>query len=160
MSALHRILATPISTGLPTANDPWAFPFRLSEPFIARELMVFNGSAAGGNFDLGIYDSSWARLVSTGSTAGSGNSLWQIVNVADTDLAPGVTYYLVLARDNATANRQRSFSGSLTISQNALAGVFDSTTDAFPLPNPLTNMVLAATITQIPIMAISGRVLF
>lgn len=149
-----------ISTGLPAANDPYAFPFRMSEPVTVRELMVYNGSSAGGNVDMGIYNTSWARLVSAGTTGGTGNSLWQIMNVTDTPLEENRTYYLVLVRDNATANRQRSFSGSLTVSQNALAGVQDSTTDAFPLPDPLTNMALAAAITQIPVMGFSCRVLF
>ncbi len=153
-------LASPgvISTGLPAANDPWAFPFRVNTAVEVRELLVANGSAAGGNVDMGIYTSAFVRLVSAGSTLGSGNSQLQILPIADTVIQPNVTYYLVLARDNNTANRQRSFSGSLTAGQNTLAGVFDSTTDAFPLPDPLTNMVAAATITQIPFMGFACRV--
>lgn len=151
---------SPISTGLPAANDPWAFPFRLGQGVFLREFLIFNGSAAGGNVDMGVYTSAFARLISTGSVAGSGNSAWQVMDVTDTELLPNVTYYLVMARDNATANRQRSFSGSLSAGQNALAGVQDSTTDAFPLPDPLTNMGAAATITQIPIMGFSCRTVF
>lgn len=160
MSAHPRIVASAISTGLPAANDPYAFPFRLSECVFVNEFLLANGSAAGGNFDMGIYTSAWARVVSTGSTAATLNNLFEIVNVTDTKLNPGVVYYLVLVRDNATANRQRSFSGSLTTAQNALAGTQDSTTDAFPLPDPLTNMALAAAITQIPIMGFSCRSIF
>lgn len=153
-------LGSPISTGLPAANDPWALPFRLSQGMVVTELLTWSGSAGGGNVDLGIYTSAWARLVSAGSTAASASNAIQVINVTDTDLSPGVLYYLVLARDNATANRQRSWGGSLTVSQNTLAGVFDSATDAFPLPNPLTNMALAATITQIPVMGMAGRAIF
>lgn len=160
VSGLVAALPSPISTGLPSANDPWAFPFRLSETVTLLELLVMNGSAAGGNFDMGVYDSAFAAVVRAGSTAGSGNSAWQVVNVTDTVLLGGKLYYLVLVRDNATANRQRSFSGALTAGQNALAGTFDSATDAFPLPDPLTNMAAAATITQIPVMGFTCKAAF
>lgn len=159
MFAITR-LGSPISTGLPSANDPWAFPFRLSQGMVVTELLTWSGSSGGGNVDLGIYTSSWVRLVSAGSTAASASNTIQVINVTDTALSPSVKYYLVLARDNATANRQRSWGGALTVSQNQLAGVFDSTTNAFPLPDPLTDMALAATITQIPVMGMAGRAIF
>lgn len=142
--AFAHLNRTPSSAAWHAANDPIAFPFRLSEGATVDQLCTCNGTAAGGNFDIGIYNAAWARLVSTGSTAGSGNSVWQFVDVTNTPLAANTLYYLVLVRDNITANRQRSSGAGGQAVAFALAGVQDSTTDAFPLPDPLTNMAAAS----------------
>ena len=141
-----------------SANDPAAFPFALSEGVIVEQIGWLNGAAAGNNFDLGIYDTSFNRIVSTGSTGGTGNSVWQWANITDTALAPG-RYYLAMAIDGVTANRINNY---VAITGGALqfAGVLDSATDAFPLPNPLTNMAEAATITRIPVIAMATRTPF
>lgn len=141
-------------------NDPVAVPFRLSQAAIVDQLGWCNGSAAGGNFDLGVYDSAWARLVSTGSTASASNNVWQFVDVAATSLLPNVTYYLAMSSNNTTANRLRYHTLGNTIPAAALIGVFDSSTDAFPLPNPLTNMAAATVNSFIPVTAIALRAPF
>lgn len=143
-----------------SANDPIALAFRLSEVAIAVELGWLNGSAAGGGVDVGIYDASWVRLVSTGAQTGSGNNAWQFVNVTDTTLLPGKRYYLAMARDNITANRVRILGCGQNANSVALGGGFDSATDAYPLPNPLTNMAAAATTTTVPVMALALRAPF
>jgi len=143
-----------------SANDPVAIPFRLSAVAIVDQLGICHGSAAGGNFDVGVYDAAWTRLVSTGSTLATGNNLWQFVNVTDTALNANVLYYLVGARDNVTANRQRSYGISGTVGGCVLCGMQDSATDAFPLPNPLTNMAAAATVAVAPLMAVAFRAPF
>lgn len=145
--------ATFVSGAWASANDPVAIPFVLSQAGVVTQLGWVNGSSAGGNVDVGVYSSSWVRLISTGSTAGSGNSAWQFVDVADTALPPG-RYYLVMARDNTTANRVSSYASLVSAPLLALAGVQDTTTNSFPLPNPLTNMAEAATFTRIPICGI------
>lgn len=135
-----------------SANDPLALPFRLNEGVVVTRLGWLNGSTiTSSNFDLGIYSTAWARLVSTGSTARSGGSAWQWVDIADTPLAPG-DYYLVGVGDTNTTGRP---GGVTTVAAPSLAllGAQDSTTDAFPLPNPLTNMAAAATFTIIPWLA-------
>lgn len=146
-----------ISTTWFSANDPVAIPFRLSSGATVDQLGICHGSAAGNNFDVGVYDAAWARLVSTGSTLATGNNLWQFVNVADTALSANVLYYLVAARDNVTANRQRSYGISGTAGGMALCGAQDSATDAFPLPNPLTNMAANATGTVCPLIAVAMK---
>ena len=149
-----------VSTTWPSANDPVAIPFRLSADAVVDQLGICHGSAAGGNFDLGVYDSAWVRLVSTGSTGAVTNNTWQWVNVTDTPLVALKTYYLVGARDNVTANRQRAFGVSGTAAGCALVGMQDSATDAFPLPNPLTNMAAAAVAAVCPLMAVALRAPF
>lgn len=143
-----------------SANDPVAFPFALQAAATVIQMGWMNGSSAGDNADLGIYDASWNRLVSTGSTVCSGASVWQFVNVTDT-LLPLGRYYLAFARDTTTANRTMSWApAASSATLTAFAGGYDSATDAFPLPNPLTNMAAAATCTQIPIMAFLTRTPF
>lgn len=152
--------ASVVSTTWPSASDPVAIPFRLSAAAVVDQLGICHGNAAGGNFDLGIYDSAWARLVSTGSTAAVTNNIWQFVDVADTALAALKTYYLVGSRDNVTANRQRAFGVSGTAAGCALVGMQDSATNAFPLPNPLTNMAAASVAAVCPLMAVAMRAPF
>lgn len=141
-----------------SANDPLAIPFALTQDTIVTQLAFQNGSAAGGNMDMGIYDLSWNRLVSMGSTACVTNNAMQYVNVTDTFLAPG-RYYVVMVRDNVTANRGYFFPAPSGANFMSFLGVQDSATDAFPLPNPLTNMAAAATMTRIPQFQIATRTL-
>lgn len=137
-----------------SANDPLAVGFVLREAATIQRLGTINGSAAGDNWDVGVYDLSWNRLISTGSTTGVGNSAAQYVDVTDTPLMPG-RYWAVMARDTITANRQMFAStGTTTIPPLEMCGIFDSATDAFPLPNPLTNMALVTVATRIPIFLI------
>lgn len=137
------------STNAPwfSANDPAAYPFRLGEAAVVTHLGWLNGSAAGGNVDIGVYSTSWVRLVSAGSTGGSGNSAWQWVNVTDTALPAG-QYYLVMSRDNTTANRCFRWANTQSDAMLAMLGTYSSATDAFPLPDPLTNMALTTTVTN------------
>lgn len=146
----------PTSGTWPSINDPVAIPFCLPYGGVVTELATENGSAAGGNVDIGIYDTSFARLVSTGSQASVGSSIWQWFNVTDTALPPG-RYYLAMSRDDVTANRQRFLNMGASAPVAAFCGVLDSATDAFPLPNPLTNMAAAATFTRAPMFAIGFR---
>lgn len=139
----------------PAANDPVAVPFALSETTLVTQLGLMNGSAAGGNFDVGIYDLNWARIVSAGSTAAVTNNVVQFANTTDTVLAPG-RYYYVMVRDNATANRGYGYAPNAT-SIMAICGLQDSTTDAFPLPDPLTNMAAAASFARLPYFQIQTR---
>lgn len=128
-----------------TANDPVAYGFALREAAVVTKLGWVNGSAAGGGVDLGIYDLAWNRLISTGAQTGAGNGVWQWIDVTDTALAAG-RYWLAHSRDNTTANRALRYSQGQLLSVLQIAGVQDSATDAYPLPNPLTNMALATVV--------------
>lgn len=139
-----------------SVNDPIAIPFYLNEPVTVLQLGWDNGTAPGDNVDVGIYDTSWNRLVSTGSTAtGAATSTPAFADVTDTTLARG-WYYIAMSRDSVTANRL----GNIAVNSNPLlklCGVQDSATNAFPLPDPLTNMAAAATAIHIPGMYIALR---
>lgn len=138
-----------------SANDPSALAFTLPYGGVVQQLGWQNGTAAGGNHDIGVYDLSWNRLVSSGSTAGSGNSVWQWVNVTDTALAPG-RYYLAIARDNTTFNRVMYYIHAQQAYVMDFMGAFGTATDSFPLPNPLSGMG-ASILTLVPVIAIAFR---
>lgn len=139
-----------------SANDPVAYPFVLREAMIVQKLGWVNGSSAGGGVDVGIYSQAWARLVSTGAQTGSGNTAWQWIDVTDTPLAAG-RYYLVCSRDNVTANRAHRWGNAMGAPLLSLHGVQDSATDAYPLPDPLTNMAAAATFTKVYVLGIQAQ---
>lgn len=141
----------------PSANKPVAIPFYLWQPKTVYQLGWLNGSGTmTDSVDIGIYDSSWVRKVSAGSTALSGASSLQFVNVTDTPLTAPAKYYLVMSCNGTTANQLNVITGTVT-QMLVLAGCFDSATNAFPLPDPLTNMVAAATFVSIPNMYIAFR---
>lgn len=138
------------------ANDPFAIPFTLPHGGVVKQLGWLNGSSAGGQHDIGVYDTAFNRLVSAGSTTGTGNNAWQWVNVTDTALKPG-RYYLAIVRDNTTVSRVVYYVTQQNDYVVQFCGGLSSTTDAVPLPNPLTNMVASA-LTLVPVMAIAmGR---
>jgi hypothetical protein len=150
------------STLWPSANKPIAVPFRVFTGMTIFQLGWQNGSGTmTDSFDIGVYDPSWNRKVSGGGTARSGVSAVQWVDVTDTFLQAG-KYYLVGAGNGITAGQFVDYlSGSgWTAVANAALGFFDSATNAYPLPNPLTNMVACATFTAVPLMFMAGRVPF
>lgn len=140
-----------------SANDPVAIPFRTSEGLVVAALGWKNGSSATtDSCDLGVYDVSWNRKVSTGGTARSGSSAWQWTDVTDTPLAAG-EYYLVMSNNGTTVNNCAFINSLSSAPFMAYMGCQDSATDAYPLPDPLTNMAAAATFTRIPAVALATR---
>ena len=150
-------LGTTTATGAwGTAQGCVAVPFRAQEGMIVKQLGWFNGSAAGDNHDIGIYTDAFAKVVSSGSTVGSGSTLWQWVDVTDTPLTPGAFYYIVKAIDATTANRTRSINFA-NANLLDLCGVKTSTADNFPLPDPLVSMGSPSGFSAFPLTAIACR---
>lgn len=137
----------------PAANRAIYIPFQVYGPLVAYKLSVFNGATVSGNIDIGIYDGPGNRLVSAGSTAMSGGSVLQSVDITDTTLYPG-NYYMALAVDNTTATFIR-LTGSVLQFFGA-AGVYSQST-AFALPATAT--FAACLNAYVPIIVIHTRVL-
>jgi hypothetical protein len=160
-----NLVASTASTGStlwPSANKPIAIPFRVFIGMTVYQLGWINGSGTmTDSFDIGVYDASWARKVAGGGTARSGVSTIQWVDVTDTFLQVG-KYYLVGSANGVTAGQFTDYmsASGWTAAANATLGFFDSATNAYPLPDPLTNMVACATFTAIPMMQIAARVPF
>lgn len=86
----------------PAANDAIYVPIRVREVCTVYRMSCGTGTATTGNFDLGLYDWSGNRLVSTGSTAKTTASAERLVDVTDTTILPG-RYYLAMAVDTNAA---------------------------------------------------------
>src|SRR5690349_17282906 len=80
IGGLARSMAVAIasSTAWPSANLAIYTPVLVYQPVTIAKMAVNNGSAVSGNIDVGIYDATWARRVSAGSTAQAGTSAIQI----------------------------------------------------------------------------------
>lgn len=140
----------PGSNTYPSANLAIYVPFRLTRPFIATAIILFNGGTASGNIDLGIYGKDGVKLVSTGSVAQSGTSQIQSVSITPTELGVGL-FYMAVAMDNATGTIYRvGVNGPVP----SILGMAEQAS-AFTLPASAT----FATSTQgvIPMMGITGR---
>lgn len=156
LSGIHRIRRRSISATWNSVNDPFAMQFDLPYGAVVDQLGWWNGSAAGGGVDCGIYDLSWNRLVSVGGATAVGNSLWEFVEVTDTPLAPG-RYYLACSRDNVTANRITVSDITQDTLAMRLVGALSSTTDSYPLPDPLVGMGVNTLFDRIPLLAFTTK---
>lgn len=143
------------STAWPSAERAIAIPFR-TNGMVVDQLGWVNGSGAGSNHDIGIYRSDFTRVVSSGTTVGAGNSLWQFVDVTDTPLGPGL-YYLVKAVDATTASRVNLIQHTASSPLLDLMGVKDSSSDNFVLPDPLVGMGTPSVFTRLPSLGIVAR---
>lgn len=93
------------SVGTVTANQMHAIPFVIEAPTTFYKGFWVNGSSVGNNSEVGIYDASYNKIVTTGSVANSGASTAQAAALsATTRLSPGL-YYMVHASDATASNR-------------------------------------------------------
>jgi hypothetical protein len=88
----------------PAANIGIFVPFVVNEPTTFTKLFWVNGTAAGDNWDVGLFDEAGTLLVSAGTTVGVGNSTLQAVDVTDTTLDRG-RWYMGICHSTTTANR-------------------------------------------------------
>lgn len=89
------------------ANTLLAFPFMLEVQTTVYKGFAVTGSAAnaGTNFEVGILDSAFNKIVSSGSVSQGGtNSVPVVADLTDTTLPPGL-YYAAMSCDNTTTNR-------------------------------------------------------
>lgn len=89
------------------ANALLAFPFVLERDTTFYKGFWVNGSAAGGNSEVGIWDESYNKLVTTGSVVGSGNSVPQAAAFAAgaTPRLPPGRYYAGMAHSATTTGQ-------------------------------------------------------
>lgn len=105
--------ATGTSPWSDAANSLIAFPFVIDVDTTFYKGFWVNGSAAGSNGEVGIWDASYNKIVTTGSVAGSGNSVPQssaFASSATPKLPPGL-YYAGMAWNATTTNRLCRFGG-------------------------------------------------
>lgn len=134
----------------PLANVAIYVPVTIPEPVTITKMFWYNNSAGVQNVDVGIYDESGTRRVSSGSTAQSGSQVAQVVDVTDTVLERG-RYYLAMSCSGTAAS---AFGGVVPA-----AGLLQSLgvvreTSALPLPATATFVV--TTHAAAPIMGAQG----
>lgn len=83
-------------------NQAYFYPFRLDVGATAMKLYYITGPTQNGNVDMGIYDSQFNAVITSGSTAqGAANTL-NALDITDTSLPPG-NYWVAFASNSATA---------------------------------------------------------
>jgi hypothetical protein len=103
-SGTQNVAATFALAGAwPTSDLAIYVPVRVKRRVVVVKLHVGTGSASG-NLDVGVYNESGTRLVSSGTTAQASSG--QTVDVTDTTIGPGL-YYLALVADNTTGTFNR-----------------------------------------------------
>lgn len=135
-----------------TANQMNGYPVVVTRGITIRKLYSANGATASGNIDVGVYDESYNKVISSGSTAQAGAGALQEFDVADTPISAGL-YYVVFALDNATGTVYRSESIS-TPFHNLLGGIRQSS--AFALPATLAPTAVPS---SVPFIGFSTRTL-
>lgn len=128
-------LGAPTLTGMawPSANLAIFIPIRLALPVVVYKLVIGAGTTAAGNFDVGIYDASGNRLVSSGATA-KGAATAHVLNITDTLIGPGL-YYLAMAADGTNNYMMLVPSGTspVPVQKMRLSGIMGMAT-AYVLP--------------------------
>ena len=134
----------------PAANLALYFPFYIPRSLAVTTLFIATGTGAA-NLDIGIYDESGTRVVSTGSTAKVTSSVQQIT-ISETIIGPGLMY-LAMASDSGTPS---TFGRVQCTSVPALrmAGPAQQAS-AFPLPAAATFAAIANN--YIPVCGLTGR---
>lgn len=127
-----------------TANLALYIPIHLPFPYELRRMFWVNGSAAGGNWDIGIYNSDGKRLYSAGSTAGSGNSIPQYVTLGTPIILKPDNYYLGINHSAVTANQ--IITSTTTAPTARLAGLLQEALGSVALPASMTGVAVTTTI--------------
>lgn len=137
------------------AEDPVAMPFAISDPIVITQFGVQIGTAPGGTFDVGVYSSQLMKVVTTGARSNTAGSSVQWEDVTDTVLPRG-RYYLVFNR-SANTSQQYIWTTSFSAAYMAWVGMVESSTNQYPLPAVLTNMVPCTNYTRIPMCMIATK---
>jgi hypothetical protein len=142
-----RMIAQDLRTvnPMPAANQAQFVAVELSQGLTVSRAFWFIGSRniAGTNADAGIYSFDGTRLVSTGSTAMSGNNVVQSASIAATYLPVG-RYWLALALSDVTT--------TIRIASGGRGFPVQSMASALPLPAKAT---LSQISTHVPLVGFS-----
>jgi hypothetical protein len=138
------------SAAWPMANRALYIPFELDRPMRVTQMYAMNGSAAGGNMDVGIYTADGTRLVSNGSVAQTGTTVLQIFNITDTYLDCGA-FWMALALSSVAGTMYRLTHGAAN-DWLVWGGLQQDT--AFPLP--ATAALAVNTTAYLPLFGLTG----
>lgn len=129
--------ASGVSPWSSTANLLLAFPFVLDIATPIYKMFNIGGSAASGNFEVGILDDAFNKIVSSGSVANTNASAPNIVDTTDVVLPPGL-YYGAASCDVTTTNRWFRWSASTSAFWQAAGCWQQASAGPGSFPNPAT----------------------
>lgn len=144
---------TPGSQVWTAVNRALYIPLYIDRPGIVTKFWTYNGTTAAGNIDIGLYNRSYTRLSSKGSTAQAGTSVIQEFDVTDFAIGPGV-YFLGLAASLTTTT---FFMHASSVA--AYFGGMGVTMEASALPLPATATPVQNVVINLPVAGISFRTL-
>lgn len=137
-----------VATAWPAANTAIFMPIIVQRPVTFTQIAFFVQTSSG-NYDVGIYDDSMSRIVSSGSTALAGSAVILVNNITDTPVVPGY-YWMAMALSSTTA---RVRVATPAIGMSRATGVL-SQASALPLPATATPVAIpAASASAIPLLA-------
>lgn len=122
------------SGGWPANNRAEYYPITLPAGFTVSRFMVTNGNATG-NIDIGLYDASGSRLLSTGTQSRTGSSVVQYYTVTAQAFPPG-NYYLALVVSSTSGNVFAAVGSSAINTQ--CCGVLQEALGGTTLPTSMT----------------------
>lgn len=126
----------PASAAWPAANVAILVPFSVSTPVTVVEGFAYNGGTGGGNFDIGIYDTSFVRLTSSGATARSASAVVNTTGMTNYTCVPGRYYYMAMSCDGTSNFIAATMAAGICESMGVLED-----TGAYVLPDPLTPLL-------------------
>lgn len=144
------------SAAWPAASRMIAYPFIISNTYVAMKVWWLNGATASGNIDLGIYDEGYNLLASAGSTAQGTTNVVQEVDITDYTLAPG-RYYAALVLSSATGRIFRTTGGNNAQFLKSYGMWQQASITPGTLPNPATPAVISTA--NVPMFGLAGRTL-
>lgn len=142
----------PASVALGTINLSKFYPFAVPEPMLIRKVWWYNGGTVNGNTDVGIFDDSGTRIISSGAVAQATINVLQEFDITDTYIGRG-RFYMGISTSSATA----TYFSNVVPLQLAKAIGWAQMASAHPLPATVTFAALAAAVQ--PVFGCSARVL-
>ena len=118
------------SGGAIANNDAFYMPIDVMGDMTITKISLYIQTSSG-NIDVGLYNSSGTKLVSSGSTSRPGTGV-RTITVASTDISAG-QHYLAIAADNTTFKW-----GQTTGADTMATRMMQRETSDFPLPSSFT----------------------
>ena len=118
------------SGGAIANNDAFYMPIDVMGDMTITKISLYIQTSSG-NIDVGLYNSSGTKLVSSGSTSSPGTGV-RTITVASTDISAG-QHYLAIAADNTTFKW-----GQTTGAATMATRMMQRETSDFPLPSSFT----------------------
>ncbi len=148
-----QFITEDLASGAFTANLAVYVPLLLARPVIVSQFFWRNGTVVGGNTDVGIYNADGStKLTSTGSTANSGTSAIQVVDISNVTLPANARLWLALSSDSGT---QTYFRNTASVSAQDFAGVKQQAS-AWSSGLPTTATFAAPTVAHLPWFGFTG----